>query len=71
MGAVDGAAPTDLEESSFYTHNFHVKISLAKVFGADLKICTHSLKILTRPLHRDAYINKFTIRAAFCLRRYT
>ena len=34
MGAMGAAAPTDFEEISFHTHNFHTKISLATVFGA-------------------------------------
>ena len=51
MGAVRAAAPTDIEESSFCTLDFHTKIPLAIVFGAYLKICTHSFEILTRSLN--------------------
>ena len=44
MGA---AAPTDFEESLICSLNFHTKITLAKVFGAYMKICTQSFEILT------------------------
>ena len=40
VGAVGAAAPTDFEESSFCTLDFHTKIALAISFGAYLKICT-------------------------------
>ena len=47
VGAVGAAAPTDFEESSFCTLDFHTKIPLAIVFGVYLKICTQSFEILT------------------------
>ena len=50
VGAVGVAAPIDFEESSFCTLNFHTKIPLSIVFGAYLKICTHSFEILTKSL---------------------
>ena len=58
MGAVGAASPTDFEESSILTLNFHTKVILSSVFEAHLKICTHSFDILNRPLTKPYHRKK-------------
>ena len=62
LDSVGVVAPTDFEESSFCTLNFHTKIRLAKVFEVHLKICTHSFEILTRSLYLDVSKSLYQIQ---------